>query len=234
MKKNTWLIIGGLLVVAVLFAQFRTQAIGDPTGHLYNNLYVSVYDTKNGGITNDQLDIPVYAECTANMPDYKTITAPVWLDFCGNTVSDTSYENVKLTCSGVGGRLYKYPSASLSKPVYITNPVLVDKQTYNKPRQHPECIQQIIDFADSAGINLTRVEYVTSTNTVYDTITNTVLKNQTVYVCSNGKTTLVREDCFNNGSVSSEHSVFSEGNKWIYVVLVAAAILLFLLLRKKR
>jgi len=167
MKNSLKLLVIALILGALLWSEFGSQAIGDPIAP-NTQVNVKIYDT-SGGISTKTWGQVNYGYCAANMPGYAYAPANALVDTCGNVIQNVQSR----ICPG---NAYKYPNDVYFMPGLTGN----GQFTGDKPRQHPDCAAEILAYAQSAGVNVTNVVFVDRENTVIKEI----VTNQTVYVCS--------------------------------------------------
>jgi hypothetical protein len=223
MNTKSTVIIVAIVAVVLLAAIARfggLYAIGDPVGS--SSVTVKIYDTSGSTSTKTWTTIK-YNECTADIPNFNTYTANMRVDSSGKDCA------VGQACVG--------NTYLVSQTVYGTT-LGSGSITTNKPRQHPTCVQEITNFAKSAGVNITQVVYLN--DTVTETIVNNVVKytcgdgvvvdtvsgcighdrvqtiyvNQTIYMCD-GVPSLDPKDCVSSVPVAGEESVIARLLEWI-------------------
>lgn len=125
--------------------------------------YFTKRDVENGywvgGSGTDNID------CLVDLPNYKEFVVGEW--YLQHTLEPgrcVDYPDMR--------RCYEWEldnARGSSGVVYGTN--VANDVWYAKPRQHPDCVAVIKEFADSAGVNLTVEKEVV------------VVQNQTIYAC---------------------------------------------------
>lgn len=177
MKRATtniwvWVILGLVLVGGLALAGAARvglfAVIGDPIG--YTPMTVYVYEKTASGYTSygKSWSALNYQNCTADYPTYFVAPANKFVDKYGN-VYDSYDEGTWLM-----GNRYRFP-----KTVYVKS-TGNNGFTESAPRQDPGCVQAITAFAQSAGVNITLVQYVNQT------VTEVVVNEVTKYKCSDG------------------------------------------------
>lgn len=172
-KKTLLFLLVGAFVVFALYSSFKTQTFGSPIGVSTMQVDINFGD---GSSTSKNWGYYIYDDCTVDMPGYVFYEGGKYVNiFTGQVVTDPTNQG--------GG--YQFRNSVYGNPKSLGNYGF----TTSRPRQEPSCIQEIINFAKSANVELTQVVYINTT------IVQTIENNTITYICPDGYKTYNENDC---------------------------------------